>query len=357
MNLTRQTIEDWLREKDPQKLQQLWTQADNVRKKTVGDDVHLRGLVEISNHCIRTCRYCGLNAENHKIERYRMTAGEILDCTRQIVRFGYGTIVMQAGEDYGIRTAWLADLIGKIKQTTPLAVTLSMGERPFEDLQHWRRAGADRYLLRFETSDAALYNEIHPPRPGQTIGRFEILTQLRQLDYEVGSGVMIGIPGQSYASLAADIEFFGKLDMDMVGVGPYIANPNTPLGSRHVAPAINPADQVPNTDLMTCKVIALTRLACPQANIPSTTALATINRDNGRELGLSRGANVVMPNFTPPQYRTKYEIYPGKACLNETAEVCSNCLAGRIASIGRTVGTGPGGRKRDALTSSPSGRE
>lgn len=357
MNLTHEAIEQWLRQSDPDKLQPLWELADTVRKAYVGDAVHLRGLVEISNYCVRTCRYCGLNAENHQLRRYRMTAEEILDCTRQIVEYGYGTIVMQAGEDYGIRTDWLAEIIRQIKQTTPLAVTLSMGERPFEDLKQWRDAGADRYLLRFETSDSKLYELIHPPRPGQTTDRLEILRQLRQLGYEVGSGVMIGIPGQSFKSLAEDILFLKQFDMDMIGVGPYIPNPKAPLGRGDIIPKIDPADQVPGSELMTCKVIALARIACPQANIPATTALATINRQNGRELGLSRGANVVMPNFTPPQYRTKYEIYPGKACLNETAEECRGCLAGRIASIGRIVGTGPGGRIRPAANSSPAGRQ
>jgi biotin synthase len=166
------------------------------------------------------------------------------------------------------------------------------------------------------------------------------------LGYEAGSGVMAGIPGQSYASLARDIELFGQLDLDMIGIGPFIANPDTPLGQGEIAFDINPNEQVPNTELTTYKAVALTRLVCPQANIPSTTALATINKDMGRELGLMRGANIVMPNLTPLEYRMKYEIYPGKACINETAQQCNGCLRGRIASIGRHVGTGQGGRKK-----------
>lgn len=345
MNLTIEEIESSLRQNDPQKLEPLWDQADRLRRQTVGNDVHLRGLLEISNFCVRTCAYCGLSRENIHLQRYRMTADEILDCVRQIVRFGYGTVVMQAGEDTGIEADWLAEIIQTIKRQTPLAVTLSMGERPLEDLRLWKQAGADRYLLRFETSDPSLYRLIHPARPGQTADRIEILRQLRELGYEVGSGVMIGIPGQSYRTLAGDIALFARMNLDMVGVGPYIAHPDTPLGSGRIVPKIDPADQVPNTEEMTYKVIALTRLVCPQANIPSTTALATINRDSGRELGLSRGANVVMPNCTPVQYRQLYQIYPGKACLNETAPVCQECLAARIVSLGRTIGTGPGGRK------------
>ena len=345
-DITIEQIESWLRETDEKKLEQLWGAADAVRQENVGDAVHLRGLIEISNHCVRRCAYCGLAADNKEMSRYRMTADEIFACAQEAASYGYGTVVMQAGEDYGIKSQWLADIVKRIKAELPLAVTLSMGERPFEDLRLWRKAGADRYLLRFETSDTKLYALIHPPRPGQTIDRFEILKQLQKLGYETGSGVMIGIPGQTYCTLANDIDTFRRYDMDMVGVGPYIANPLTPLGRSEIAFKIAPEDQVQvhNTELMTYKVIALTRLVCPQSNIPSTTALATINKKSGRELGLMRGANVVMPNVTPVEYRTQYEIYPGKACLNETAAQCQGCLAARIASIGRTIGTGCGSR-------------
>ncbi len=350
MKPTIEEIESHLRQTGPREMKDLWNRADAVRKENVGDAVHLRGLLEISNTCVRACAYCGLSRENTRLQRYRMTAEEIFDCLSRIVSFGYGTVVMQAGEDYGIEADWLAGIIRQIRQTTPLAVTLSMGERPFEELKRWRQAGADRYLLRFETSDPDLYRRIHPARQGQTADRRKILNQLRDLGYEVGSGVMIGLPGQTFRSLARDIELFGRMDLDMVGVGPYIPNPDTPLGSGRLRPKIDPAEQVPNTEQMAYQVIALTRLVCPEANIPSTTALATINRDSGRERGLSRGANVVMPNVTPLRYRQLYEIYPGKACLNETAEVCRGCLAERIAALGRHIGTGPGSRIRRAAT-------
>ncbi|MHC4231972.1 MAG: [FeFe] hydrogenase H-cluster radical SAM maturase HydE [Planctomycetota bacterium] len=343
-DITIEQIESWLRETDEQKLKQLWDKADAVRKANVGDAVHLRGLIEVSNYCVRQCTYCGLAADNKDMTRYRMNADEIFACAQEAASYGYGTVVMQAGEDYGIESQWLADIVKRIKDNLPLAVTLSMGERPFEDLQHWRSAGADRYLLRFETSDTKLYKLIHPPLPRQTTDRFEILHHLKQLGYETGSGVMIGIPGQTFTTLAKDIHTFRKYDMDMVGVGPYIANPLTPLEQNGLNHEIAAKDQVKNTEMMTYKVIALTRLVCPESNIPSTTALATINKKSGRELGLSRGANVVMPNVTPVEYRTKYEIYPGKACLNETAKQCQGCLAARIASIGRTIGTGYGSR-------------
>jgi biotin synthase len=155
---------------------------------------------------------------------------------------------------------------------------------------------------------------------------------------------MVGIPGQSYRSLAEDIDCFRRLDLDMIGVGPFIPNPHTPLGSGTETDSLPPDQQVPANELITYKTLALTRLVCPSSNIPSTTALATINRDTGRELGLQRGANIVMPNLTPTHYRTLYEIYPGKACINETADACNACLRARIESLGRSIGSGPGGR-------------
>jgi biotin synthase len=345
MNLDPGSIECWLREKDPAALEKLWQEADRTRKTHVGDEVHLRGLIEISNHCARRCGYCGLNASNLSLTRYRMDREEILECAAKAVRLGYGTVVLQAGEDYGIAADWMAQVVHSIKEATGLAVTLSLGERTLEELKAWKLAGADRYLLRFETSDVELYHRIHPPLPMRTSNRPDILRELRELGYEIGSGIMIGIPGQSFASLARDIDLFRGMDLDMIGVGPYIAHPQTELAkhAENFAPA--GADQVPNTEAMTYKVIALTRLVCPNANIPSTTALATLNKENGRELGLQRGANIVMPNLTPPKYRICYEIYPDKACLTETAEACGTCLNLRIAAIGRTVGKGPGGRK------------
>jgi biotin synthase len=358
-----------------------------VRREQVGDAVHLRGLLEISNYCRRRCLYCGLRAGNQGLPRYRMSPAEILDCARTALRLGYGTVVLQAGEDAAITGAWLAEVVRQIKAETGLAITLSMGERAPEELARWREAGADRYLLRFETSDPELFRRIHPPFPGQPADRIALLRQLRQMGYEIGGGVMIGLPGQSFSSLARDIELFRQLDLDMVGVGPYIPHPATPLGkifstmetvalaSRPaVAGAFRPAhkhaagvdaastasleasatnfflpgtEQVPNSEEMVYKVVALTRLACPTANIPSTTALASINRMDGRERGLASGANVVMPNLTPAQYRAWYEIYPNKACVFETGEQCAPCLERKIRGMGRVPGVGPGARNKN----------
>ena len=340
-------ILNWLREESPRRLEALWRQADAMRRQHVGDAVHLRGLVEISNYCVRQCAYCGLRAGNKTLSRYRMEADEILAAAQQAARFGYGTVVLQAGEDYGIGPAWMAGVVRQIKAETPLAVTLSLGERPDTDLAAWREAGADRYLLRFETSDRGLFDSIHPPLGRQPCDRIAILRRLKQLGFETGSGVMVGIPGQTYESLADDILLFRDLDLDMIGLGPFIPHPATPLGVDHPAVGgVEPQTQVPNTELMVYKAVALTRLVCPDVNIPATTALATINRRNGRELGLQRGANVFMPNLTPLKYRHLYQIYPGKACIEETGSACNHCLTVRIRMLGRHVGNGPGGRRQ-----------
>jgi len=339
--MTHQAILDSLREADPAALERLFAQADETRRTHVGDAVHLRGLIEISSHCVRQCHYCGLRAARSMV-RYRMSREEILRCVRQAERLGFGTVVLQSGEDFGIQDEWLAGVIRTIKNETPLAVTLSLGERLPDELRLWREAGADRYLLRFETSDPALYASIHPHRGATLSDRIGQLRLMRELGYEIGSGVMVGIPGQSYETLARDIELFEELDLDMIGIGPFLAHPETPLGAPG-APTAG-AEQVPSTEQMVLKAVALTRIVCPEANLPATTALATINTLNGREHGLESGGNVFMPVLTPAPYRQMYEIYPGKACVDEDASQCNNCLRARISRLGRLVGSGPGGR-------------
>jgi biotin synthase len=335
----------WLRETNPERLEELWRRADETRRTHAGDAVHLRGLVEVSSYCARQCAYCGLRVGNEKLVRYRMRADEIIFAAQQAVNFGYGTVVLQAGEDYGIKTDWMAEIIRRIKGETPLAVTLSLGERTDRDLTAWRKAGADRYLLRFETSDRNLFEEIHPPLGNRKCDRLAMLRRLKRLGFEVGSGIMIGIPGQTYASVAKDIALFRELDLDMIGIGPFIPHPATPLGRGfRPFPSVN-GEQVPNSELMVYKAVALTRLVRPDANIPATTALATINKKNGRELCLQRGANVFMPNLTPLKYRRLYEIYPDKACIGETGDACNGCLSLRIKKIGRHIGQGQGGRR------------
>ena len=339
--IAHEDIVGWLREDHPAALGQLFARADEARHAHVGDDIHLRGLIEISSYCVRQCHYCGLRAAR-TMPRYRMSRDEVLAGAHKAVELGFGTIVLQSGEDFGIEAAWLAEIIRTIKNETPLAITLSLGERLPDELRLWRQAGADRYLLRFETSNPGLYNTIHPRRGTAISDRTTLLCDLREMGYEIGSGVMVGIPGQTCEMLARDIELFEQLDLDMVGIGPFLAHPDTPLGAPNVKTA--GPNQVPSNELMVLKAVALTRLVCPEANLPSTTALATINTLDGREHGLQSGANVFMPVLTPAPYRQMYQIYPGKACIDEDATQCNHCLRDRIENLGRTVGTGPGGR-------------
>jgi biotin synthase len=341
-DITPAELERWLRCTDEAQLAELWAHADQVRRDTVGDEIHLRGLIELSNHCVRSCAYCGIAKEHTALTRYRMGADEVVECARQAQSFGYGTVVMQAGEDYGLTRELVAGLVAAVKRETGLAVTLSLGERPDEDLAAWKAAGADRYLMRFETSNRELYKRIHPDLGRRLSDRISQLQRLRALGYEIGSGVMVGIPGQTYADLVGDLLTFRELDLDMIGIGPYLPHPETPLGREAVAIFTDTPDQVPTGELMTYKMVALARLCCPQANIPATTALATINKKDGRELGLQRGGNIVMPNLTPIRYRALYQIYPSKACIDETGEQCNACLDGRIRSIGRLPGSGAG---------------
>ncbi len=341
--LDHAAIAGWLRERDPVALERLWARADAVRAAHVGAAVHLRGLIEVSNHCVRHCLYCGIRACSDGIARYRMSADEIMASAREAKRLGYGTVVMQSGEDPGLTREFIAGVIRAIRAETGLAITLSLGEREDDDLRAWKQSGADRFLLRFETSDPELYRRIHPSLPGTSSDRVAQLLRMRAMGYEIGSGVMVGVPGQTWDILARDIELFRDLDLDMVGIGPFLPSPRTPLGGDD-SDRLHATDeeQVPNDELTTLKAVALTRLVCPEANVPSTTALSALDPAMGRELGLLRGANVVMPNVTPPAYRVLYEVYPGKAGIHETAQAS---IERRIRSIGRHVGTGPGGRK------------
>ncbi len=335
VEITRKDIYHWLTTDNPVEVDKLFRIADRVRYEFVGDAVHLRGLVEFSNYCARDCQYCGISATSSRVKRYRMTQDEILECARQIVELDYGTMVLQSGEDWGVDTEWFSDLLRRIKSETGLAVTLSVGERNYDELEEWFKAGADRFLLRFETSNSSLYKLIHPDLNNKLSNRLEILRNLRSIGYEVGSGVMVGILGQTYDDLVNDIMLFKELDLDMIGIGPYIPSPGTPLCDNTILEQI-----VPGSVEMACRVVALTRLVCPRSNIPSTTALATLNGVEGRLQGLNCGANVLMPNVTPARYREMYTIYPHKTALNERENNFS--LAEWLESFGREQGQGRG---------------
>ncbi|MBN1825837.1 MAG: [FeFe] hydrogenase H-cluster radical SAM maturase HydE [Candidatus Eisenbacteria bacterium] len=342
-SLSRVDLLRWLREEDPIRLEELWREADRVRREAVGDEIHLRGLLEISNHCRLDCLYCGIRAGNASLPRYRMEEKETVASARRAGELGYGTVVIQSGDDPAITGPSLARAVRRIKEETAGAVTLSIGERPLEDLAAWRRAGADRYLLRFETSDRSLYERVHPAPRGRRSDRIALLGALRDLGYEVGSGVLIGLPGQSVESLADDLLLFRELDLDMIGVGPFHPHPDTPLGrGEGPAPAAEP---VRNDPVTACKTIALARLLCPEANIPSTTALAALGAGE-RADALRRGANVFMPNVTPLPYRRLYSIYPSKAKVDESDERIHSEARSIVLSLGRRIGAGRGDRIR-----------
>lgn len=309
----------------------LFKKADSVRHNFVGDEVHLRGLIEFSNICKRQCKYCGLRSSNKEVERYRLLEDEIFSLAKNGVQLGYRTIVLQSGEDDYFDTDKMCRIISKIK-TLDVALTLSIGERTFDEYKAFKKAGANRYLLRIETTDKNLYADMHPN--AKIENRFNCLYDLKSLGYETGTGCLVGLPNQTVESLAEDILFFKDLDADMVGIGPFIPHEHTPLK---------------NTDKgdfwLALKVMSLTRLNLPNINIPATTAMETLN-PNGRIIALNSGANVVMPNLTSTEYRAKYEIYPGKICINDQPEKCRSCIEAKIKSIGRTISKDYGFRKQ-----------
>lgn len=340
--MNRDEIIAWLLEEDPSRLEMLWSLADTVRRNSVGDAVHIRGLIEFSNYCRSNCHYCGMRGSRSSLPRYRMTRDEMLASAEDAVARGYGTVVIQSGEDPALDVKWLAGIIKTIKSSLPLCVTLSCGERSIEELSRLRDAGADRYYLRFETSDRNLWKRIHPAAGGPIAHRLDLLPLIKNLGYETGSGIMVGIPGQTWISLADDIEWFSRLDLDMIGCGPYVPHPDTPSGKIYGDLPLQTSEQAPNTNLTVYKVMALARLTCPNSNIPSTTAIATLNRENGYRLGLERGANVLMVNLTPLKYRSLYEIYPAKAGIRESPHVQRDRVAALLSSLGRHAGEGPG---------------
>lgn len=289
----------------------LFAEARRVRHATKGNGVFLRGLIELSSICDRNCLYCGMRHENPNVRRYAMQDDEIVACAALAAELNFGTVVLQAGECERLWTqARISQLIRRIKAETGQKITLSLGERCEADTAAWKAAGADRYLLRFETTDRALFNRIHPGSPQtEEHPRIAQLKRMKAQGYEVGSGVMLGIPGQTLDSVVEDLLTFAELKLDMVGLGPYLKHPETPLGQS------DQTSEVPVSADFTCRCYALTRLLLPNANIPSTTALSTLDPLNGRTLGLTSGANVFMPNLTPAIYREGYQIYPEKICV------------------------------------------
>ncbi len=317
--------------KDSNCKEELFKAADRIRQKYVGDEVHLRGLIEFSNICKRNCLYCGLRASNKNVKRYRLTPEEIIELAKKAVEYGYKTVVMQSGEDDYYTMDMMKYIINNIKKMN-IAITLSIGEKTLEEYKAYREAGADRYLVRIETTDKKLYEDMDPGMSYEE--RKRCLEDLRNLGYEVGTGCLVGLPGQTIESLADDILFFKEIGADMIGIGPFIPNEDTPL-----------KDAEGGDFNMSLKVMAITRLLMPDINIPATTAMETLN-ENGRIIALQSGANVVMPNVTEGEYRKLYALYPGKICTGDTPHHCRGCITGKIQSIGRTVSESKGFRNQ-----------
>ena len=317
---------------NPQYDQALFAAADEVRQKFVGDEVHLRGLIEFSNICKNNCLYCGLRRDNLKLKRYRMSPEEIVALARRAIKdFGFKTIVMQSGEDLWFTPERLKPILAEIKKLD-VAITLSIGEKSFEEYKAYKEAGADRYLIRIETTDKDLYHRLDPGMSWDE--RKECLVNLGKLGYEVGSGIMVGLPGQTLESIADDLLFLQDMQIDMAGIGPFIPHPDTPL-----------KDEKGRAFELSLRTMAIMRLLLPDINIPATTAMETLHPE-GRIIALQCGANVIMPNVTEGEYRQLYELYPGKAALNETPLHSKTSIGARIEAIGRKIGTGYGSHKK-----------
>ncbi len=313
---------------DEQNQDDLFRKADEVRRRYVGDEVHLRGLIEFSNICRNNCMYCGVRRDNQALKRYRMSEEELVETARRAAAMGFKTIVMQSGEDVWFSRDRICRIVEAIKKFD-VAITLSVGERDYGDYKAWFDAGADRYLMRIETTDKGLYHRLDPDMSWQH--RHECLLSLKEIGYELGSGIMVGLPGQSLESMADDLLYLKDIDVDMAGIGPFIPHAQTPL-----------KDAVGGTLDWARRVMAVMRLLLPDINIPATTAMESLH-PMGRILALQSGANVVMPNVTEGEYRRLYELYPGKICVDDTPLHCKTCIGAKIMSIGRKVGNGYGG--------------
>jgi len=301
---------------------QLFNQAQQVCLQHCGPEVHIRGIIEFSSYCCRHCRYCGLRAENKKLPRYRLNISEIMESAEYLVNLGINTIVLQSGDDFYFKAAQIAEIIKQIKSSFPVAVTLSIGERSLEEYKLFRKAGADRYLLKFEVADPDRYTKFHPE---QSLNhRVNILHHLRSLGYEIGTGFIVGLPGQTEQELAADLNLIQQLQPDMFGIGPFIPQSDTPLGIYS-----------PGSVDITLKALAVSRIITKNSHIPATTALSSLDPQRGLLRGLNAGCNVIMVDYTPDKYRQNYRIYDQKdhITLEKTLQVISQ--ADRIRGSGR----------------------
>lgn len=317
--------------------------ADSARKKFVGNKVYFRGIVEFSNICEKDCFYCGIRKGNANVERYRMDEDEIVKCARWAFSKRYGSLVLQSGESTRRGSIdFVVKAVERIKKETSrmdpkgkgLGITLSVGEQKKKTYEEFFGSGAHRYLLRIETSNPGLYRKLHPP--GHSFGnRVRCLRDLKEIGFQVGTGVMIGLPGQTAGDLADDLLFFREMDADMIGMGPYIPHKDTPLYTHSRGWEKRKKKQL----RLSLNMVAAARLLLRDVNIASTTALQVLH-PFGRELALRHGANVIMPIITPARLKRHYFLYDGKPCVDEDPEACMECLTQRITGTGREVGWG-----------------
>lgn len=319
----------------------LFRESARIRDAHVGKKVYFRGLIEFSNRCSKDCYYCGIRKSNKKVSRYNLADDAILQAAKYAYEQNYGSIVIQGGEiSSPAFTLRIENLLKQIKQLSgnSLGITLSLGEQPRQTYKRWREAGAHRYLLRIETSDRELYRKIHPGDKKHDFDtRYACLQTLRELDYQTGTGVMIGLPFQTATHLANDLLFMKAFDVDMVGMGPYIEHHDTPLYAfrEELLPIEERFD-------LALKMIATLRILMKDINIAAATALQTID-PLGREKAVKIGANVIMPNVTPGLFRNDYALYENKPCTDEEPEDCSNCLDARIQLADGEIGYGEWG--------------
>ena len=320
--LPRAELAGLIREISDGDMPYLFDAARETARSRFGNRIYTRGLIEFTNYCRCDCYYCGIRRSNRQTERYRLTQEEILACCRAGYALGFRTFVLQGGEDPYFTDERICELVRAVKSSWPdCAVTLSIGEKEHSSYRLYRKAGADRYLLRHETASPAHYRRLHPPEQTPQRRR-QCLWSLKELGYQVGAGFMVGSPYQTPENLADDLLFLHELSPQMAGIGPFIPHHQTPFSAF-------PAGTLRQTLLM----VALTRLILPNALLPATTALGTIAPD-GRERGVLAGANVVMPNLSPVGVRKQYALYDNKICTGDEAAECRACLQNRMRSIG-----------------------
>lgn len=344
--LTRDDLIALLSVTDPDELQKLYAAGYAQKLKVSGNFDYYRGLIEFSNRCIKNCLYCGIRRGNTEVQRFDTTLEEILAQAKWIYEQNFGSIVLQSGERQDPEfITFVETVLREIKKLShgELGITLCVGEETEEAYRRWFEAGAHRYLLRIESSNPELYKTLHP-QDGHHVWsvRKHCLELLRKIGYQVGTGVMIGLPGQTVADLADDIIFYRDLDIDMIGMGPYVVHHNTPLGQKVVAAGLDTKEEQQRRLELSLKMIAVTRLFLKDVNIAATTALQALH-PLGREMGLKAGANVLMPVATLPEFRTSYLLYDNKPCVADSATKCRDCLDARIAAVGDQVGYGAWG--------------